>query len=360
VLSATAVVDQPCHPGNASVSTYLDKVNSVLVITPCATELLPTQGVLIADRLRRAGVRTAVLSQAKSGWGRFLDILFRSWVLTPCYDVVLINVYGDRAFVYESVAILCARLWKKRTVAFIRNGRMPEFVAKWPRWTQFVLRRVTLILVPHTFLKLALAELGMQIDGIIPNFINLEQYRFKKRSTLAPRFLYLRGMHFDYNPEMAIRAFAIIQREYPGALLTMAGPEGNESSRCYALVREFGLQNVRFVGLVPKEQIPMLADSHDIHLHTNRVENMPVTIIEMWACGLPIVGTDVGGMPHLVHDGEDAILVQPEDHEGMARACLSILSNAQLASSLSVNGRRRAEELTWDNIERLWAKALFG
>src|SRR5207253_1609866 len=178
---------------------------------------------------------------------------------------------------------------------------------------------------------------------------DLKRYTFRERSILAPRFLYLRGMYPYYNPEMAIRAFGIIQHRYPESLLTMAGEEGKESARCRALVRDLNLRNVQFVGLVPKEQIPGLADKHDIYLHTNRVENMPVTIIEMWACGLPIVGTDVGGMPYLVRNGIDGILVKSEDHRAMADTCLELLCNRKLAGMLSWNGRARAEELTWEN-----------
>jgi glycosyltransferase involved in cell wall biosynthesis len=95
-------------------------------------------------------------------------------------------------------------------------------------------------------------------------------------------------------------------------------------------------------------------------MHTNRFENMPVSIIEMWACGLPIVATDVGGMPYLVRSGLDAILVPSEDHRAMAAACIDLLSRPQLASTLSVNGRARAEGLTWGHAAPMWERVLFG
>ena len=85
---------------------------------------------------------------------------------------------------------------------------------------------------------------------------------------------------------------------------------------------------------------------------------MPVTIIEMWACGLPIVGTNVGGMPYLVRDGQDALLVESEDHQAMADVCFELLSNSDLARTLSRNGRARASELTWESVKCLWEDAL--
>src|SRR5439155_3314414 len=155
-------------------------MKSVLVITPCAPQLLPTQGLLIAERLREDGLQTCILTSAKSGWGRLLDVAFRCGMLALRCDAVMVNVYGDRAFIYESMAILYARLWKKRVVTIIRNGWMPRFVQRWPRWANFVLRQSNLVVVPHTFLKSRLSALGLRIDEIIPNFIELEKYNFRE------------------------------------------------------------------------------------------------------------------------------------------------------------------------------------
>jgi glycosyltransferase involved in cell wall biosynthesis len=165
-------------------------------------------------------------------------------------------------------------------------------------------------------------------------------------------------MYPYYNPQMAIRTFKLVQDKYQDARLTMAGEEGKESAICRRLVRDLNLRNVSFLGLVPNNEVPNLADRHDIHLHTSRVDNMPVTIIEMWACGVPVVGTDVGGMPYLVRDGVDGILVKSEDHHAMAAACLDLLSNHAFAGMLSRNGRARAEELTWEKIKPLWKQVL--
>jgi glycosyltransferase involved in cell wall biosynthesis len=333
-------------------------MQSVLIVTPCSRKALPSQGLFIAEELRKAGVNVQVLASAESGLGRLLDVISRGMWLIPRYDRVFVNVYAERAFTYESFAILYARLWRKHLVVLLHNGRMIEFIRRWSRWVSLVLSQADRVLVPHLFLQEQLTGLGFRIDGTIPNFIDLKKYRFRERTSLTPHFLYLRGMESYYNPEMAIRAFRLIQNEYPDALLTMAGPEGSESALCRRLGQDLKLRNVYFVGLVPKDQIAELAEQHDIHLHTNRVENMPVTIIEMWACGLPIVGTEAGGMPYLVRNGIDGILVKSDDYLAMAQACLKLLSDKEIAGTLSRNGRKRAEELTWESIMPAWEKAL--
>jgi L-malate glycosyltransferase len=333
-------------------------VNRILVVTHCAPQGLPQQGSLIAEGLRQNGVQVRVIGRAKSGWGRLIEIVSYSLLLIPRYDVVLIDVFGLRAFVYESVAILYGRLWRKRSVVVLRNGSMRQFIERWPRWTPFILSQPDLVFTPHQFLQEQLAAVGLRVDGTIPNFVKLEKYNFRERGVIAPRFLYLRGMHPMYNAPMALRAFALIQRKYPDAELTMAGKEGQDSDHCRSLVRSLKLRNVHFLGLIPKDEIPVLADKHDIYLHTNRVDNMPVSIIEMWACGIPIVGTNVGGIPYLIRNREDGLLVESEDYETMAEVCFELLSNPELVKTLSFNGRVRAMELGWEKVKPKWEQAL--
>ena len=331
----------------------------VLVVTPCPPNGLPTQGLKIAEELIEAGFRTHILSRAQSSLVRVLDIVVCGIFLVPFCDVVLVNLYGKRAFVYEAFIILYGYMWKKRIVAFVRSGMMPQFVQKWPRFARMVFKRCQALLVPNKYLEEKLTALELRVDGVIPNFIDLSQYSFKERSYLQPRFLYVRGLWSVYNPEMALRAFSIIQDTYPSASLTMVGREGDCSTLCRNLVHELDLRNVEFVGLVKKAELIEIAGLHDIHLHTNRSENMPVSIIEMWACGLPIVGTNVGGMSFLVRNYEDAILVESEDYKTMAKVCNRLLSDPNLTRFLSSNGRKRAEALTWDCVKDNWMKTLF-
>src|SRR4051812_40173044 len=101
-------------------------MKSVLVVTPCSRDALPSQGFFIAEQLRMAGVKVQVLANAESGLGRLLDVIFRGMWLIPRYDRVFVNVYGARAFAYESFAILYARLWKKHVAVLIHSGELAE------------------------------------------------------------------------------------------------------------------------------------------------------------------------------------------------------------------------------------------
>lgn len=330
----------------------------VLVITPCAPTVVPTQGELIARRIRERGAKTSMLPTARSGLGRGLEVAVLGLFQTLRHDAVLVNVFAGQAFGYESLAILYAWLCRKRTVAILRSGRLPAFVKRHPRWARWILSKPDLVVTPSSFLRESLSALGLRIDGIIPNFIELEKYPYRPRSKLEPRFLYLRGMHPQYNPEMTLRAFALIQQQVPEAQLTFAGGEFTFGDHFRALAKQLNLRNVAFPGLVSKEEVQRLMNEHDVYIQSNREENMPISVIEAWASGLPVLSTNVGGITHMVRDREDALLVPSEDHAALAQTALELLANPGLVTRLTTNGRVRALELTWERVAPSWSKAL--
>jgi len=333
-------------------------MNRLVIFTPGPPNGTPTQGVLIGELLASDGVDVRVVSRASTSIGRFFDIALRGLFEVAGTDSVLTNVYGGRAFVHESLAILYARLLRKRSVAVIRGGWLLDFVKRHPYWGKFILSLPDLNVTPHQFLFQGFGNMGIGVGRVIPNFIQLENYPFRMRDRAGPRFLYTRGTHEIYNPEMAVRAFGAIREKVTDATLTMAGT--GDQTKVKELVRSLGLSSiVRFVGLVPKREIPELIDHHDIYIQSNRVENMPVSILEMWACGIPVVATEVGGTSHLVNSGNDGLLVASENPEALAEACLRLLKEPQLVERLSSNGRQRVEEFSWENVQSSWLDALF-
>jgi len=312
--------------------------------------------MLIQRMLAREGYDTVFVGKGKTGVGRLLDVACRGLYWTFRTDVALVDVFGHRAFLYEAIAILYGRLFGRRVVVMLRGGWMPDFVKAWPRLSRWVLTRPDLLICPHAFLAEKFKNLDLEINQMIPNIIDQKKYHYRERNPLRPRFLYLRGTHRIYNPEMCLRAFALVQGRYPNASLTLAA--SGSPRACQTLARELRVRNVSFVGLVPKDQIPSLADQHDIYIQANRVENMPVTILEMWASGLPVIGTAVGGTPYLVRHEQDGLLVPSEDHGALAEACFRVLEDKKLALQLIRNGRIRVQEFSWEKVRGGWFDAL--
>lgn len=314
-----------------------------------------TQGEVLSDNFARAGYEVLSVSNRPRRLARFVDIVVtilreRRWT-----DIVMLQTYGGLSFVVEDVASLLSRRLGHRIVMVLRGGAMPEFMARHPRWSRRVLARADAIITPSAFLAQGIRPHGFSAS-VIPNVIALERYPYRRRSSVRPRFFWMRTFHPVWNPEMAVRVLALLRKDFPEATLTMAGDDTQGLRRgVEQLADSLRLGDaVRFVGFLDMEGKAREGQEADIFLNTNRIDNMPVAVVEACAMGLPVVSTNVGGVPYLLRDGETALLVPSEDDAAMAAAVKRLLNEPGLAQRLSENGRRLAEESSWSRVLPLW------
>ncbi|MCB0018308.1 MAG: glycosyltransferase family 4 protein [Anaerolineales bacterium] len=185
--------------------------------------------------------------------------------------------------------------------------------------------------------------------------VNLDNYCYRHRPDPAPRLLWMRTFEDIYNPEMAVEVLAQLLPIFPDATLTMAGQPKGTLDKVKALAADKGLADrIRFAGFLDMAGKQREFANHDIFLNTNRVDNMPVSVVEAAAFGLPIVATAVGGIPHLLEHEQTVLLVPDEDSEAMAQAVTRLLQEPGLAAQLSSQGRKLAEASDWPRIHAQW------
>ena len=102
-------------------------------------------------------------------------------------------------------------------------------------------------------------------------------------------------------------------------------------------------QHVRFLGW--RRDLPALYSGTDMAVLTSRNEGTPVSLIEAMAAGLPVVSTNVGGVPDVVQAQKTGYLVSPDDARGLAQAIGSLDGNPDRRRALGEAGRKRALEL---------------
>jgi glycosyltransferase involved in cell wall biosynthesis len=169
----------------------------------------------------------------------------------------------------------------------------------------------------------------------------------------------MRTFHPVYHPEMAIDVLAALRQTHPAAVLTMAGQDKGMLAAARERARLRGLADaVRFPGFLRAEAKAREFSRHDIYLNTTRVDNMPVSVLEACACGLPVVATNVGGIPYLLEHENTGLLVPDGDAQAMAEAARRLLGEPGLAARLSANGRALAVSCGWEAVRPKW-EALF-
>jgi glycosyltransferase involved in cell wall biosynthesis len=195
----------------------------------------------------------------------------------------------------------------------------------------------------------------------LPNPLDLPKYPFRLRQHATQNLVWLRAFHDIYNPSLAVRVVALLAQNLQDVRLVMMGPDKGDGSleSLIDLALKLGVQDqVLCPGHIPKNEIPPRLHQGDIFLNTPRVDNTPVSVMEAMACGLCIISTNVGGIPYLLEDGKDAILVPDDDQAAMAEAVYRLLSEEGLAERLSSNARKKAEQFDWSNILPRWEKLL--
>jgi glycosyltransferase involved in cell wall biosynthesis len=156
-----------------------------------------------------------------------------------------------------------------------------------------------------------------------------------------------------YNVGCLLRAFAIIQQSRPDARLIVAG-DGSQRGELEVLARELKLRNVEFRGRVPPERMPELYNAADVYLNSSNIDNMPGSIIEAFASGLPVVTTDAGGIPYIVNDGVTGMMTACDDYRAVASGALRLLGDQSLASAMTSRARQECNRYSWDSVRSEW------
>lgn len=274
-------------------------------------------------------------------------------------DVVHIFSAAYWSFVLFPVpAILAARVLGRRVVLHYHTGEAADHLGRWGLLVHPWLRLVDEIVVPSAYLREIFGGYGYAAR-VIPNVVDPRRFAYRERRPLRPALLSTRNLEPHYAVDNTLRAFARLRARCPGATLTVAG-SGSEEPGLRALARSLGLADVRFIGRVEPEEMPAVCGEADIFVNSSVVDNQPLSVLEAFAAGLPVVSTPTGGIGTLVRDGETGLLVPQGDPEAMAAAVADLLADEARALRMARRARHEVEQYTWPHVRGAWAKVYAG
>ena len=314
----------------------------------------------MAERLARKGWHCSYASGIEWRPARFTHMLCATLRHAPRVAVVHIPLFSGAAFAWAFMGSEIARASNTPLVISLHGGRLPEFSKRWPATVRRVLAGATAVVAPSEYLRSALSEFREDI-GVMPNAIALDDYPFVERHAPVARLVWLRAFHAIYNPTLGPRVLAALGDRWPAARLLMIGSDKGDGSlqATRRLADELGVADrIDFVGVVAKPDVPTWLHKGDIFVNTSNVDNTPVSVLEAMACGLPVVTTNVGGIPHLVADETEGLLVPPDDHRAFAGAIARLLEEPRLASEISRRARLKVEQLDWSAMIQRWDSLL--
>lgn len=302
------------------------------------------------------------------GWVRRIPGL-RTLVRTPIYLAGLWRGLGEAEIAhifsasYSSFLVapvpawLVARMRRKKVLINYHSGEARDHLRS-SRFARSVLKRADRLITPSGYLVEVFREFGLHAEPVA-NIVDLAQFRYRERRPLRPHLICSRGFHRYYCVDHVVEAFAEVRRAFPEAVLDLVGG-GSLEPEIRRLVSRLKLPGVNFCGVVSRKEIDQYYDRADIFINASRLDNMPLSVLEAFACGTPVVTTAPEGMRYLVEHGRTGLLSQPGDPGELARNVLAVLEDPQLAERLASNARAELRLYGWDSVRDEWLRVYRG
>lgn len=311
----------------------------------------------LSQQLSKENFTVIITSNKVNKIIRLLDMCFTLVKNRTHLDFILIDTYSTTNFYYAFFTSQLARIFKIKYIPILHGGNLPERIKNSRYLSKKIFKNSYKNVAPSNYLKNAFEEEGYPTE-FIPNTINIKEYQYKNRKKIQPKLLWVRAFKNIYNPKLAIETLQLLKVAYPETILCMIGPFSNVSySDSLQLIKKYNLENsVEFTGVLTKQKWHKKSKEYDVFINTTNFDNTPISVIEAMALGLPVVSTNVGGMPYLVEDKTDGLLVDKNDAQQMSAAIISLLNDKH--SNLADNARKKVENFDWEIVKYKWLKIL--
>lgn len=301
---------------------------------------------------------TIYKSSSKSNtFFRLLEMCYDLVRYRSIVDYVLIDTFSTANFYYALLTSQLCRFFSLKYLPILHGGNLPYRLKQNPRLSFLIFKNSYQNIAPSGYLKYEFEKEGFKTI-LIPNVIPIANYTFKERKKIAPKLLYVRAFAKIYNPTMAIEVLKELKKTYPKAILCMIGPDKDGTlDDVLQLINTYKLQDsVEITGVLSKEEWHEKSEDYDIFINTTNVDNTPISIIEAMALGLPIVSTNVGGLPYLIENNRDGILVDKNNSSVMTNKIIEIVDKNSI--SLAKKARIKAEFFDWSSVRNQWLNIL--
>lgn len=273
-------------------------------------------------------------------------------------DAVLIDTYSTTNFWYAFATSQLCRLLNLKYIPILHGGNLPFRLKNNTKICKMIFNHSYHNVSPSHYLLEKFREQGFNNLIHIPNGIEIENYPFLERKKASPNLLWVRSFAKIYNPLMAVKVFYTIKKKYPEATLCMVGPE-KDGSLVTAKQKAKDLKlEVFFTGKLSKQDWINLSKEYAIFINTTHFDNMPVSVIESMSLGLAVVSTNVGGIPYLLENEKEGLLVEDNDVDEMVSAIEKIIENPDLFLNLTSHARIKSENFDWESVKYIWMTTL--
>lgn len=315
---------------------------------------IETLGLFLEDE----GFKVYYASSKKNKFLRLMEMIFMIVKHARNANYVLIDTYSTKNFWYAVVISQLSRVLSLRYIPKLHGGDLPRRIVQSKFLSDLIFKNAYIIISPSYYLIEAFNKQGYTNIKYIPNTIDLNLYPQHDKQFKIPKLLWVRSFSAIYNPIMAIEVFINLRKIFPEAELCMVGPRKDNSYEKTILFAEQNNVDVKFTGKLSKEEWITLSKNYNVFINTTHFDNTPVSVIEAMSLGIPVVSTNVGGIPYLLQHNTNALLVSDNNSDEMTQQITRIFTEPDIACNLSENAKKTIKNFDWKIVRGQWIDLL--
>lgn len=318
----------------------------------------PTAIDQLSKKLEAEGYGIITASSKQNKVKRLLDMIVVTFQNRKQVELVLIDTYSTQNFHFAVIIAAVCRFFKLPYIPILHGGNLPDRLKKSAYLSKRLFGKALTNVAPSTYLKQQFEKHDFHNVTYIPNSLEINDYKFTQRKSILPKLLWVRSFSEIYNPLLALEIVEMLKKNGIDVSLCMVGPDKDGSlQRCKKIAYDLKLPII-FTGSLPKAEWIALSEYYAIFINTTNFDNMPVSVMEAMALGLPVISTNVGGLPSLIENDVDGILVPPNHSQAFVNAIEELCTNPPKAQKIAQNARTKMEQLDWETIKHKWIKLL--
>jgi glycosyltransferase involved in cell wall biosynthesis len=290
-----------------------------------------------------------------------MDTLFQLLLLRK-NDVIIVQVFSTKAIYLEYLSVLLGKLKRCYVISTLHGGNIPnQYHHNWKKriFLDFIFKNSDQITAPSSYIPEQIPSIKER-SILIRNIIDLEHYHTQsKPKDDKIRILWMRAYHPTYDPLKAIQVVEYLLDHGHDVEMTMAGSEHGLKKELQEYISSRSCSSkIKLLDVIDNAEKNELASISNVYLCTNIIDNAPVTFLEMMAMGIPIVSTNIGGIPYYVTDHKTALLSTDNSIENIASLIVELHHNKELRTKIITNGFDFIEEFSMDVVGQKWVSLI--
>lgn len=273
------------------------------------------------------------------------------YFITKPIKIVHIHTTSGISFFRESIFIILAFIFKKKIILHIHSNRLIDFYNEHPIIIDYILKKADNIITIASIWELFLKNKNYTNVITIPNPIDLP-ICIENKKTNKLQILYLAKLCEYKGIYDLLECLRIYKKEFQDKILLTVGGNG-EINKFKKYIIKHGLSNlVKYEGWVLKEDKAKLLSQTDIFILPSHIEGLGIAILEAMSYKKPVIATNVGGIPEIVYNMYNGILINPCQPKEIYDAIYTLMHDSDLRTKMGFNGYNLSMKYWPDKVEK--------